>query len=139
MISKSKAEGDLMNKYGKLLRYIPYFEDENIDVCKWITPEKREDGVFTMPYPQYDDQLLKFIQDIYETDLLIGNYLDFLRENVKDEDYVSAIPNADIELLKAILTLTVRKERFCDGAWNGAFKEKIFLSILYRLKELEEL
>jgi hypothetical protein len=46
------------------------------------------------------------------------------------------IDEADFELLRAILTHSVRGERFCDGFWERMIEEKIFLNILYRLREI---
>jgi Family of unknown function (DUF6508) len=58
-----------------------------------------------------------------------------LEGKVNELDISAAIPSADLELLKAILTYYVRQERFCDGLWAKAVKEKVFLRILYRLGE----
>ncbi|MFZ3589994.1 DUF6508 domain-containing protein [Bacillus sp. DJP31] len=43
---------------------------------------------------------------------------------------------ADIDLLRSILTFYVRRERFWTGAWESAAKEKVFLNILLRLKQV---
>lgn len=40
-----------MNTYIQLLNYISYFEDENIEFCRW-------EGM----YPQYDEKLNDFIK-----------------------------------------------------------------------------
>jgi hypothetical protein len=114
-----------MSDYKRLLDYIPYFENEYIEFYKW------ESG-----YPVYDDKLNEFINDAYESDRLRGDYLDYLHEQGINEDLSAAISTADLELLTSILTYYVRQERFCDGMWGAAVKEKVFLRILYRLKEL---
>ncbi|MGG3467406.1 DUF6508 domain-containing protein [Neobacillus pocheonensis] len=72
----------------------------------------------------------------YITDILKSNYLEYLNEKIKDHNLSAAIPTADLELLKAILTFYVRQERICDGAWASAAKGKVFLNILYRLKDV---
>ncbi|WP_257009373.1 DUF6508 domain-containing protein [Bacillus sp. 7884-1] len=115
-----------MNTYIQLLNYIPYFEDENIVFCRW-------EGM----YPQYDEKLKDFIKEVYKTDLMKSNYLEYLEERLLVKDYAIAVPTADFELLRAILTFYVRSERFCDGAWANSAKEGIFLRILYRLKEVD--
>lgn len=118
--------GRTMSNYKKLLGYIPYFENKNIVFCKWESM-----------YPKYDRKLEQFIKDVYATDLLKHDYIDYLDEKLKVEDYSAAVHTADMELLKAILTFNVRAERFCDGSWASAVKEGVFLSILYRLRELD--
>lgn len=120
-------EGHSMGNYIKLLDYIPYFENEDVEFCKW------DSG-----YPNYDDKLEEFIKSIYDSDLLKGDYLEYLNEKVKDKNISASIPSADWELLKSSLTYFVRQERFCDGTWAMAAKDQVFLRILYRLRELEE-
>ena len=115
-----------MSTYIQLLNYIPYFENENIEFCKW-------EGM----YPKYDEKLEEFIMEVYKTDLLKSDYLDYLDERLLDSDYAAAVPTADFELLRAILTFYVRQDRFVDGAWAGSAKDGVFLRILYRLKGLE--
>lgn len=115
-----------MSTYIQLLNYIPYFEDKNIEFCRW------EDR-----YPNYDEKLNEFIKEVYKTDLMKSNYLDYLDERLVNRDYSAAVPTADFELLRAILTFYVRSERFSDGAWATSAKEGVFLRILYRLKELD--
>lgn len=88
-------------------------------------------------YPKYDEKMDEFIKEVYKTDLLKSDYLPYLDEKLSDRDYTAAIPTADFELLRAILTFYVRQERFCDGAWANSAKEGMFLRILNRLKELD--
>ncbi len=113
-----------MGDYQKLLEYIPYFENEEVEFCKW------DSG-----YPHYDIKLHEFIESAYETNLLKKDYLEYLEEKVKDHNLTAAILSANLELLKVILTYYVRQERFCDGLWASAAKDKVFLRILYRLRD----
>lgn len=114
-----------MEDYQKILVYIPYFENEDTEFCKWNSG-----------YPDYDTRLNDLIKSVYDTDLLRKDYLEYLEEKVKDRNLAAAIPTADWKLLKAILTYYVRQERFCDGLWASAAKDKVFLRILYRLRDL---
>lgn len=81
-------------------------------------------------------KLKEFIKEVYNTDLMKSNYLDYLDERLPDRDYAVAVTSADFELLRAILTYYVRHDRFVEGAWANSAKEGVFLKILYRLKEL---
>lgn len=47
-----------------------------------------------------------------------------------------AIEKADLELTLAILTGYIRQERFCDGLWEDAIREGIFLKLIRRLDSL---
>ena len=64
------------------------------------------------------------------------NYLQIIDKNVLGDQLKPVIQNANMELLTAILTYFVRQERFCDGLWASAIDDKIFLNILYQLREL---
>jgi hypothetical protein len=73
-----------MGDYHKLLDYIPYFENEDRECCKW------DSG-----YPNYDDKLEEFIKSTYDSELLKGDYLEYLNEKVKDHNITTSIPPAD--------------------------------------------
>ncbi len=128
-----------MGKIDDLFTYIPYFENSSVeDVCQWGGGEQRDDGVITMPYPIYDKRLTDFIQAVYGTDLMDKNYTGTLeKHNLPMSDHLADfIDEANIDLVKAILTCYVRQERFCDGLWATAIKDKVFYKILMRLKHL---
>ncbi|HBW37723.1 DUF6508 domain-containing protein [Desulfosporosinus sp. BICA1-9] len=129
-----------IENWQKLLEYISYFEDESLDLYMSHRPSETNDGVLEMDYPIYDEKLHSFIKDVYDSDLLINNYFDYLEKNQIDTGKINIyIAEADIQLLRAILTHSVRGERFCDGFWGQVIKEKIFLNVLYRLRELSGL
>ncbi len=125
----------------KLCAYIPYFETATADsVTKWDSGGGDSDNkTYTLTYPDYDKTLLKFIDDFYKSKLLDQGYLGFIEERglKGPEQLIGAIDNADFELLRAILTMYVRQERFIDGLWAGAVEDKVFLKILKRLQELQ--
>lgn len=122
----------------KLLSYIPYFETASkSEVCTWSPAGKRDDGIISLPHVSYDHELSKFVKDFYESDLIAHDYLNIInRDQVEKEGIDKYIADADLELLKAILTYYIRGERFCEGLWIGAVEDKIFLKILYRLREI---
>lgn len=123
----------------KLYAYIPFFETATKEnVCNWSGGEKLGKNSFTMPYPEYDSTLNKFIKEVYKTNLIRYDYLDFINKYglYSCREMVGAINDADLELLKAILTGYVRQERFNDGLWVNAVEDKVFLNILKRLREI---
>jgi hypothetical protein len=119
----------------QIIKYIDYFSSDKIEFYKWISPENQEDGVIVMGYPDYDEGVSSFINELYKTGLISGQYLDDLEKN-KVSTPAELIETADIHLLKSILTYYIRQERFCDGAWAEAIKKNIFLRILLKFKEL---
>ena len=53
----------------KLLEYLPFFENTNRDdICRWVTEEKSPDGTMPVTYPMYRDELIDFVNLVYEND-----------------------------------------------------------------------
>lgn len=103
-------------RYQKLLDYISYFEREDINFCTWPRPSQTDGKVIEMSYPIYDKGIDRFIKDVYESNLLINNYSEYLeRHQIDSSKMKDYIYEADFEFLRAILTHSVRGERFCDG------------------------
>lgn len=114
--------------YEKLFKYIDYFENDKIQFFSWKAG-----------YPSYDQKFLEFIDTFYEVDLIKQDYMEHLAQQCsKGKELKNYIWIADMELLVALLTYYVRQERFCDGLWIKAIKDKVFLQILYRLQELSQ-
>ncbi|NHN35404.1 DUF6508 domain-containing protein [Paenibacillus agricola] len=125
--------------YSRLLEFIFYFEDVNVAFCKWSSGKRDENGVYTMPYPIYDDRLKEFIQAVYDSDLMMNHYLNYIKKIGSVSDIVRGINDVeDMDTLRAFLTYFVRQERFCDGLWAKAAEDKIFLQILLKLRELTD-
>lgn len=125
----------------KVLKYIKYFETATEEsVCKYQGGENVAVNTYTFGYPVYDDKLLEFVDEVYKTNLICSDYLSVIKNKIGDMSMIDYfIATADIELLRAILTGYIRQERFNDGLWATAVKDKVFLKILYRLKNVLEL
>lgn len=129
-----------MTKYDLLMEFIPYLETVSADeVVHWEGGEKSTEGYSTMPYPVYDGRLKAFIKTIYELDILDKEYLKTIESSGINTpvELEKALHGLDYKLTIAFLTYYVRQERFCDGLWARAVKEKIFLRIIKRLLELQ--
>lgn len=123
----------------KLFPFMPYFETATEEsVCRWDRGRTPGENGHTVPYPIYEKTLKDFIREFYETNLISHDYSDVLdNRGLKDMNGINdVIENADIELLRAILTKYIIGERFCDGVWAIAVRDKIFLGILNRFQEL---
>ena len=130
-LCKSSAE--------RLYSYIPYFENIDPDTAyQWKGGVKRDDGAISVPYPDYDETLPQFIHDVYKSGLMDYNYRDTIerKTNGQSKDKRELIDSADLEFVFAILTYFVRGERFCDGLWEAAVRDGVFLAILRRLSVL---
>jgi hypothetical protein len=130
-----------MSKFERLYRYLSYFETLTEDkACRWIGGEKQGVGVFTMAYPEYDEPLKDFVKETYESDLLAPNYLEVMEKSGlhSPKDMVNALEKSDLQQTQAILTFYIRQERFSEGTWASAVRNKIFYKVIKRLIELED-
>ncbi len=88
-------------------------------------------------YASYDKPILKFMDEVYKSNLLSYDYLEVIKNNGLNtqEKIKAAIETADFELLTAILTGYIRQERFCEGLFASAIEDKTILKILRRFKK----
>jgi very-short-patch-repair endonuclease len=124
--------------YKRLFDFISYLEDDSIEFCEWQSSKKLEDGGFSMPYPVYDEKLHEFIHSVYDSGIMLDDYLDYLRDKIGSDNDLNQVINDtdDIDTLGAVLTYYVRQEKFHDGLWGRATKDKTFLNILVKMREL---
>ena len=127
-------------KIQQLLSFIPYFETVDPDeACQWKPSVKREDGVIQMGYPIYSAEFNKFIKAVCDSEVMVKDYvaeLDRLVPNWQSVNIQEVLKTADLHLVLVVLTKAIRVERFCDGAWNSATRDGLFLAILRRLNDL---
>ncbi len=108
-------------------------------VKRWAGGNKREDGVMTMPFPEYHAEVDAFFQSLGEFLILWTpteiNYREIANPLLNDHD---AIATAGPDEVKALLTFAWRGERFCDGFWEGALQSGLVIAVLDRLHELRQ-
>ncbi|MRH44497.1 hypothetical protein GH741_17775 [Aquibacillus halophilus] len=130
-----------MITYQKLFDYIDYFKTISEDeVCRWEGGKKRENDNFSLGYPVYNQKFKNFIDDVYETEIMDANYIETLEryQLAMSDELRGVIDSANLQLTRAILTVYVRQERFSDGLWATAVKDKVFYKILLRLKKISD-
>ena len=104
---------------------------------EWVGGEKLGEKHFTMSHPKYDQTLIGFVEEVYQTNLMSKDYLGIIDERgLNGSELIDAIDHADLELLKALLTGYIRQERFGDGLWAQAVDNKAFLKILKRFDQI---
>lgn len=124
-----------MRKHQKLIDTIAYFENEGNVYCRWETPAGGNPNEIAQAYPVYDKQLELFIQAADESGLMRTDYIIAVR-GIDFNNVICDIEHADFPMLRALFTYYIRQERFCDGLWEKAAREGIFLTMLYRLRQL---
>ena len=119
-----------------LTAYLPRLYAEVFSpVIKW-NGGKREDGNFTMPYPDYDPLVEEFYRAVSGGGWLDTGYNpDQAYQMIKDEN---RIKTASLPEIKSMLTYCVRGERFSDGHWAEMIEKGHIRRILERLNQIAE-
>jgi hypothetical protein len=119
----------------ELTAYLPRLYAEGFTpVLHWNESEKRKDGSFSMPYPDYHPLVHEFFR------LGGGPWMDYeynpenAYQLLKDEQ---AIKTASLPQVKSMLTYCVRGERFSDGHWEEMIEKGYIGRILERLNEIK--
>lgn len=119
----------------RLLGFIPYFEKIKPGEVGWTTGW--EDGTFMLS-DNYDEPIMEFVDLFHDSKLIHYEYRRVLDEHGLSSSVAitAAIADADLELVRAILTWAIRAEHFCGGAWAEAAEDGTFLRLLCRIREL---
>lgn len=105
-----------------------------VPVKKWNLSVQREDGVYTMPYPEYDPLVEEFMRAAArECWRDYGYRPEEAHRMLADEGFVKT---ADLNQVKTMLTYCVRGERFGDGHWEALIAGGHIRRLLLRLSEL---
>lgn len=112
----------------KLDKYIEYFKEEQ---QSYYTIERG--------YISYDETINTFIKDFYKYDMIDIDYMDNIHPYIEKKiNLQDIIKNADISIIKSILTFYIRGDRFNEGMIAEAIDEEIFLKALIKLKNIQE-
>lgn len=124
-----------MTNWRKLYQHLPYFEQ----AAKHTSDSFITEGALF--HVEYEQDLNEFLRDYYEVDWTDTSYTDTLEVAGLStvEQMVEAIPTADIEILKAIMTRMVREERFAAGALAHYASNGMIAGVLRKLKEADTL
>jgi hypothetical protein len=124
------------SRIDELLRFLPVLGTPCPNTePKWQgLDSKPEDGVLTMPYPNYP----KVVEEFFA---LAGRewWCDYGYDPSAASELVqsdAAIASASLAQIKTMLTFCVRGERFCDGHWGAMIREGRIGAILRRLSQL---
>jgi len=119
----------------ELTAYLPRLYAKGFaPVLHWNKSEKRKDGSFSIPYPDYHPLVHEFFR------LGGGPWMDYeynpenAYQLLKDEQ---AIKTASLPQIKSMLTYCVRGERFSDGHWEEMIEKGYIRRILERLNEIK--
>ena len=119
----------------KLCAYIPYFEQQIGKKVKW-SPCRQEENLLFPGHPIYEHEVNYFNALIYDWGCDF-HYLETIREYGFDTGS-NDFSDADLPLIRALLTFFTRGERFCDGFQAERIENGWISAILKRLKKICE-
>jgi len=103
-------------------------------VLKWNGGNQGKDGIFTLPWPEYNPVVVEFYHCAANPCWLDYGYNpDEAAKMLKDEEFVKS---ASLSQIKTMLTFCVRGERFSDGHWAEMIENGYIRKILERINEL---
>ena len=121
----------------KLLIYLPLFERPGRSFVKnWIGGEKTAAGEFTIPYPDYEEDVKAFFKEASQAVWTDAKYASATASKMLED--AQAVGNATIEEARTMLTYCVRGERFCAGHWASVLEAGHIVALLRRLQQIKE-
>lgn len=114
-----------------ILKYIPVSEAEGFEPGEMITDRG-------MPWYSYSEEVLNFVRDLYDNNIIIYSFdwPAWQDEAEKLYDDQEALASVDLDTLRKLLTVHVRKDRFCEGHLAAVIRDGHVLAILKRLADL---
>ena len=114
-----------------ILKYLPVFEKKGFKAGKW------EKDIMN-PFFRYSKKVSDFRTDCYDQNIIYP--FDWTKW-VKAKDYIrnaKLLNKASLLTLRKLLTLHMRKDRFCEGHLVSLIEEGHIVDILRRLKKIRE-
>jgi hypothetical protein len=119
----------------ELVAFLPLLLDEGFaPVRKWHGGEKDQDGVITMPYPEYQPVVNDFFRVASDECWIDYDYLSKSAGQMLDDE--DSVKTADLDQIKTMLTFCARGERFCTGHWGAVIENGLVCRLLQRLAVL---
>lgn len=116
-----------------VLAFLPIFEQEDFVPSHVETPP----GQF--PYHVYAEEASNFLHALYKNGFVFPfDWPSWQEEAQRYYDKPKLLRTADLEVLRRLLTLHVRKERFSEGHLSAMIESGHIAAILRRLKALRE-
>jgi hypothetical protein len=119
-------------KIEELVSFLPrLYEAGFTPITGWGGESEGKDGVFAMPWPEYDPVVTEFFKVASSKTWNDSEYnpVDARRMLENEEE----VRGADLACIRAMLTYCVRGERFCAGHWGEMISHGYVRQLLQRL------
>lgn len=122
-----------------LLAFLPALDRAAFEPGRWHEPQEVERGVFTLPAYSFDEGVIRFVDACYAHDWVTPfDWPAWQDEAERLTDDPEAIARADAATIRKLITVHVRKDRFCEGHLAAMFQAGHITRLLRRLAEIRE-
>jgi hypothetical protein len=121
----------------ELLQFLPSFQTPGRRfIRKWSGGKETVNGAITMPYPEYEHDVLQFFHLAAQPCWSDYDYEPRAAAGMlEDHEFVRGCSLDDI---RTMLTFCVRGERFSDGFWASLLQSGRVIALLRRLAVLRD-
>jgi O-acetyl-ADP-ribose deacetylase len=121
----------------QVLEFLPIFEEGyEGELYEWVTFEK-QNGVTQMPYVDYSPEVMRFRSALGSAGFIHPyDWMAWQEEASRYLNEFDLLKTADLETLRKLFTLHVRRDRFVEGHFAEMIDTGHIRALLHRLKEL---
>ena len=133
--SHMKTRTPTSQEIEELVSFLPrLYANGFTPIKKWSGGTKDQNGVFTVPWPEYDELVEAFFQVVSNEYWSDYDYCPEEAGRMLENDKITK--TADLAQIKTMLTYCVRGEHFCDGHWGAMIEGGQIRRLLQRLAEI---
>lgn len=116
-----------------VLAFLPVFERQG------FVPSRVEAPPGQFPYHVFAKELSQFLRALYDNGFVFSfDWPSWQEEAERYSEQPELLRTANLQVLRKLVTVHVRKERFCEGHLPAMVECGHIAAILRRLKELRE-
>lgn len=120
-----------------VLEYLPIFQRE--DFLPVVANAWSPDGPVFFGFEYWARELSEFQMALYDNGFITSfNWPDWQEEARRLYEHPELIKLIDLETIRQLFIVHVRKERFCEGHFSSVVESGHVLLLLERLKELRD-
>jgi Family of unknown function (DUF6508) len=128
-----------IDQIDSITRFIPTFQKDGFEFSETVEPRQSDDGYWTMGAILYSDDALAFIKACYDNEWVFPfDYATYAQTEEAQQlrDDPGKLAQATDEQLAKVLTIVIRKDRFCEGELDNAFQSGLIMGILKRAERI---
>lgn len=124
--------------WDEVLAWLPRFTHAGFHAGQWAGGEEHAPGVRTMPWVDYTDDVLEFIRQLYDLQVVApfdwGSWTQERGRELWDDP--ERLADASLEECRMLLAAHLRADRFTEGHLLHALESGHIVTILKRVESL---